>query len=90
MLKDTKTLWNLGNQVLFHTVEVVQRGLRTPADGEHRKDVGCCPVEDFLQLWPVLHSAKVHGFHGCTGNHETVKALALHIRPGAIKGVHVL
>src|SRR3954452_5963731 len=53
--------------VFWQPVEMLQRGLGTPADEQAAEDMCLRPVEDARQLPPVRHGLEVEMFHRCTG-----------------------
>ena len=73
MPEDAESL--LRQRVFGHAVEMMEAGLRAPADVEGRMHVGLRPVEDAAQLVPVGDVLEVEQFDRRAGHDEAVEFL---------------
>ena len=63
----------LGRQVaLAHAVPVVERGHRAPAQVHGGEHMGPGPIQDGLELVPIVHLFERQVLHRRTGDHESV------------------
>src|SRR3712207_7756171 len=58
-----------------HTVEMVQSGLRSPANIERTRDMRTCPVEDCGHFCPIRHVLEWHLLHRSARNYHSVELL---------------
>ena len=66
--------------VLVHPVEVMQLGLRAPAQVEAAEHVGLCTVDDLGHLVPVIDLLERHGLDRVLGREVgTVEGAALEV-----------
>ena len=76
--------------ILGDAVMVVEPGLGTPADVEGREDVRRTPIEDFLELLPVVHRFERKIFHRGSGNDQTIELFVLDLVEGGVKSLQVV
>ena len=76
-------------QLLVHTVVVVQARLGTPADVQGGVDVRLAEIHDLAQFRPVVHLLKVHGLHRGTGDDHAVVAVVLHLVKGLVECIQM-
>ena len=62
----------LRQQLLAHAVPIVERAHRAPAQVHGGEDVGGCPVENLLELVPVVDLLEIEVFDGRSRHHKTV------------------
>ena len=62
----------LRQQLLAHTVPIVERAHRTPAQVHGGEDVGGSPVENLLELVPVVDLLEIEVLDGRSRHHKTV------------------
>lgn len=73
MLEDAKHF--LLQWVFGYAEMVVHGSLCSPADVERRGNVGCSPIDDLRELWPIAHALERHVFERCSGEDKSVEAL---------------
>ena len=79
----------LRQRIFLHAIAVEKTGLRCPADVHRGKDVLRCPIHDGFELFPIEHFFKVHLFHRCSRDDQSVKIDVLHFFEGFIKRFQV-
>src|SRR3712207_207280 len=72
-----------------HTVEMVQSGLRSPANIERTRDMRTCPVEDCGHFSPIRHVLEWHLLHRGARNYHSVELLLTQFIKVFIKHHHV-
>jgi len=77
--------------VFFNIMKIFQHRHAAPADAKGGMDIGLGPIQNSLQLFPIIHIFVRQMFNRSTGHNKAIKffTTVLHCFEGAIKILHM-